>query len=58
MPITVCNQNVRGLSSKTVEFCNAVRMNDFNIIALTETWCNDSISDNEIFDDRLVIKSR
>ena len=55
VPITIYYQNVRGLSSKTVEFYNAVRMNEFDMIALTETWCNDSISDSEIFDDRYVV---
>lgn len=45
-------QNVRGLRTKLNEVYLEILNNDFDVIILTETWLNDSISDAEIFDSR------
>lgn len=47
--LNVYYQNTRGLRSKTVDFFNAISMIDFKVIALTETWLNDSVFNGELF---------
>lgn len=42
-------QNVRGLRSKTTDFRLNILECDWDIIALTETWLNDSIHNAELF---------
>jgi hypothetical protein len=43
---------VRGLCTKTHEFylSSLSSTSNFDIIALTETWLNDSVSDGELLD--------
>lgn len=43
-------QNVSGLCSKTVDLFNASLHCHYSIIAITETWLNDSIYNAELFD--------
>lgn len=51
-------QNTRGLRTKTHDFyCNLSCCN-YDVIILTETWLNNKIFNNEIFDDRYVIYRR
>lgn len=47
--INLIYQNVRGLRSKTHTFNNNVLQNAYDIIALTETFLNNSVSDGELF---------
>ena len=51
-------QNVRGLNTKTVECLSAVSAQEHDLIALTETWLDDSMSDAELFDDRYLVFRR
>jgi hypothetical protein len=50
--ISIYYQNVRGLCTKTHEFylSSLSSTSNFDIIALTETWLNDSVSDGELLD--------
>lgn len=48
-------QNSGGLRTKTIEFYNAVTDNSYAVIALTETWLCDSISNTELFDASYVV---
>ncbi|KAH0808663.1 hypothetical protein GEV33_014128 [Tenebrio molitor] len=44
-------QNVRGLGTKTHNFyLSTIAASHYNIIALTETWLHEGISDSELFD--------
>lgn len=56
--LCVYYQNVRGLRTKTETFLRSVLLNDYDVIALTETWLLDSISDNELLDDRYLVWRR
>jgi hypothetical protein len=47
VPLSV-RSHVRGLCSRTRSFASLAH--DFNILALTETWLNDSINNSELFD--------
>ena len=47
--INLIYQNVRGLRSKTHTFNKNVEQNGYDIIALTETFLNSSVSDGELF---------
>ncbi|XP_063901620.1 uncharacterized protein LOC135121244 [Zophobas morio] len=49
---TVCYyQNVRGLNTKLKDFSlSTITSLTYDIVALTETWLNDSVSDAELFD--------
>lgn len=51
-------QNTRGLKTKTLEFYGQITSCDYDMVILTETWLNDSISSNELFDDRYVVYRR
>jgi hypothetical protein len=51
-------QNVRGLRSKTHEFLNEINCSNYEVIILTETWLNDGILNEELFDDRYVVYRR
>lgn len=44
-------QNCRGLRSKTSQFFSASSLNEFSVIALTETWLDNSIFSSELFSD-------
>jgi hypothetical protein len=44
-------QNVRGLRTRQLKFCEKVCSADCNIICLTETWLNDLCSDHSLFPD-------
>lgn len=48
--LIVYYQNVRGLKSKTSTFFLNSTASNFDIIALSETWLNPNIMDNELFD--------
>lgn len=47
--ISVYYQNVRGLRTKTSDFRYEVSTNNFDLIALTETWLHDGINSSEVF---------
>lgn len=47
--VNIYYQNVRGLRSKTVPFYLGILAGNWDIIALTETWLVDSISNGELF---------
>ena len=49
MNLEIYYQNVRGLRTKLNEFYSNVCSNNFNMICLTETWLNTSISDSFLF---------
>lgn len=51
-------QNARGLRTKTKEFLQAVRLNNFDVICLTETWLNGDYFSHELFDERYVVIRR
>jgi hypothetical protein len=51
-------QNVRGLRTKTGIFYESILAENYDIIALSETWLNDSIHSSELFDDRYVVYRR
>ena len=55
--LTCFYQNVRSLkaSGKLSQFQNIVLTNHFDIIALTETWLNDSVTNHEILPDSYTI---
>lgn len=58
MAVTIFYQNVRGLKSKIELFSQEVLNNNFDIICLTETWLNSSISSSELFDGRYMVFRR
>lgn len=43
-------QNVRGLKTKLINIKNNISICEYDIIFLTETWLNDSVSDGELCD--------
>lgn len=47
--LSILYQNTRGLRSKTTDVFNSIAQSSLEIIALTETWLNASISDCELF---------
>lgn len=53
----IAYQNVRGLNSKVVEFYNNVCItdNEYDAVALTETWITDSVYDSELFPEHFSI---
>lgn len=54
-------QNVRGLNTKVSDFYNNVCLtqNEYDMIAVSETWVNDSVYDNELIPENfLVYKNR
>lgn len=51
-------QNVRGLRTKTSTFFRNLQLENYDIIALTETWLNDNITDSELFDERYSVWQR
>ncbi|CAG9094421.1 unnamed protein product [Plutella xylostella] len=56
--LKVYYQNVRGLRTKTDTFSRNVGLNDYDVIALTETWLYEGIYDEELFDGRYVVWRR
>ena len=50
-------QNVRGLNSKTQSIYNEVcsTMQDYDLVAITETWLNESVFDTEIFPSNFIV---
>jgi hypothetical protein len=53
--MSVYYQNSRGLKTKTNSFYNNLLNSEYSIICLTETWLQDAISSNEIFDSRYTV---
>uniref|UniRef100_A0A1Y1M7D6 Uncharacterized protein n=1 Tax=Photinus pyralis TaxID=7054 RepID=A0A1Y1M7D6_PHOPY len=53
--LNIYYQNVRGLKSKLTQIYMNVLSNSYDIIILTETWLNNSILSNELFDDRYLV---
>jgi len=53
----IAYQNVRGLNSKVIEFYNNVSVteNEYDAVALTETWITDGVYDSELFPERFSI---
>lgn len=49
MSLSVYYQNVRGLKSKLEDTCVNLLSCDYDIICLTETWLNDSVTNAELF---------
>lgn len=47
--VSIYYQNVRGLRSKTTSFRLSMLANDWDVVALTETWLNESVSSAELF---------
>ena len=50
--LSVYYQNVRGIRTKTAELLNNTSSCCFDMIALTETWLNPSIFENEFMADK------
>lgn len=53
--LSIYYQNVRGLRTKTHTFYNNIISENYDIIALTETWLNNTFFDSELFDNRYSI---
>jgi exonuclease III len=53
--MSIYYQNSRGLKTKTKGFYNNLLNSEHSIICLTETWLQDSISSNELFDNRYTV---
>lgn len=51
-------QNVQGLRTKTNDLLSNVLTSNYRVIALTETWLNGNICDNEIIDNRYITYRR
>ena len=49
--VPIFYQNVRGLNRKTHKFFTNCCDMSFKLIALTETWLNDSVFNSELFPD-------
>lgn len=47
--INLYYQNVRGIRSKTVAFRLGILSENYDIVAITETWLNDSVLNAELF---------
>ncbi|CAG9136232.1 unnamed protein product [Plutella xylostella] len=56
--LSVYYQNVRGLRTKTNQFYRNICLHSFDLIAVTESWLNDSIYDSELFDGRYCVWRR
>lgn len=56
--LNIYYQNVRGLRTKTNELYQSILLNDYKIIAFTETWLNSHIMNNELFDSRYTVYRR
>lgn len=55
MDISLLYQNVRGLRTKTREFRESLAACDNDIICVTESWLNQNVNDEELFDDRYLV---
>lgn len=53
--ITIYYQNVRGVRTKTQDLFLSALNENFDIIALTETWLTEGINNSELLDDRYII---
>ena len=49
MSLSVYYQNVRGLKGKLADTRASIQSCDYDIICLTETWLNDSVTNAELF---------
>lgn len=54
-PLSVFYQNVRGLRTKSSEFYIASSSCNYDVIALSETWLNESHLDSEFFSNDFVV---
>lgn len=50
-------QNVRGLRSKTMSFKLGLMSNNWDIVAITETWLNESIVSAKLFPPRYSVQT-
>lgn len=48
-------QNVRGLNTKLTEVYNNTLESEYDLVAITETWLKDSVSDSEIINNNYVL---
>src|SRR5436190_24309539 len=48
-------QNARGLRTKTIEFKLSIIANDFEVVAITESWLCEGLASGEFFDDRYTV---
>ncbi|CAH2096629.1 unnamed protein product [Euphydryas editha] len=55
---SVYYQNVRELRTKTHNFLCNISCTNYDILVLTETWLNDKINDEELFDNRYTVYRR
>lgn len=53
--LTIYYQNLRGLRTETLELYESILAEDYDKIALTETWLEPDIANNELFDSRYEI---
>lgn len=58
MSLAIYYQNVRGLRTKTTTILQNNLSNDYDIIALTESWLTKGIRDDELFDPRYYVYRR
>ena len=49
--IKIYYQNVRGMRTKISEVYHSIQAESYEIIALTETWLNESFNSKEMFTD-------
>lgn len=48
-------QNVRGLNTKLTEFYNNTLQSEYDLVAITETWLKDGVSDNEVINNNYIL---
>lgn len=53
--LNIFYQNVRGLRTKLIDFREAVLLNDYDIILITESWTLDGINNKEFIGDRYTV---
>lgn len=56
--LNIYYQNSRGLRTKTHIFYRNLCISNYDIIVLTETWLNNSVSNHELFDNRYNVYRR
>lgn len=53
MNLQCAYQNVRGLNTKLKQFYVGASYSDYDLVAVTETWCGAAVSDTELIDANL-----
>lgn len=56
--VSIYYQNVRGMRTKTENILKNILLNEYDVIALTETWLNASIENREFIDNRYTVYRR